>query len=434
MFWRLLIRPFSHGLRTRALAVFALACGAALAAAMLSLFLGVGDQVSRELKSYGANILITPRMDTLPAEIAGVDFNPLGDRRYLEENDLPLIKSIFWANNILGFAPFLEQTGRLPGIEEPVRVAGTWFERPLELPGGETFTTGVKTLRAWYQVDGAWTEDPAAGDGRPGAMVGADLAGRAGLRPGSEIDLTVVSAAERPLRLTVTGLFRSGGPEDDIIIVPLGLLQDLTGLQKKVGRIEVSALTSPENDLALKAAADPKSLSQKEFETWYCNAYAGTIAFQLEEALPGSQARPILKISAAEGRVLEKTQLFVLILVGAALLSSGLGVSSLMTAQVMERSREIGLLNAIGAPASALVSLFSAEAALTGLLGGGLGYLGGLGLAELASRRIFGSSPAWSPAVIPVVLSLSVITSLAGSLSAARAILRLKPAAVLRGR
>ena len=122
-----------------------------------------------------------------------------------------------------------------------------------------------------------------------------------------------------------------------------------SGLEGKVRRIEVSALTTPENDLARRAAQNPHSLSRHEWEIWYCTAYVSAIAYQIDEVLTDSRAKPVLQVAASEGAILQKTQLLMLLLTLLSLACSALAISNLVTANVMERSTEIGLLKALGA-------------------------------------------------------------------------------------
>src|SRR3990170_1155488 len=102
MFWKLIREPFHRPRsRRRALwAVFAVALGTAVAAAMLSVSLDVGDRVGNELRSLGANIVISPAADSLPIEIGGVDYRPVSEGAYIEAAALPKLKKIFWTNNI----------------------------------------------------------------------------------------------------------------------------------------------------------------------------------------------------------------------------------------------------------------------------------------------------------------------------------------------
>ena len=401
------------------------ALGVSLATAMLDVAFDVGEKVNQELKAYGANITVTPRTQRVLKDVYGLD-ESAGRRDYLREQDLGNIKTIFWTNNIVAFAPFLEEKLTLAdGTEAPV--LGTWFEKNLTLPTGETTTTGVKEMKSWWQVEGSWPAD----DGEA-VMVGKKLAAKYGLKPGDTITGRDAAGAEQ--RLSVCGIVSGGGTEEDEIIAPLALVQRLTNLSGKVSSVEVSAITTPENDLARKAAANPKALSQREYDIWYCTAYVGSIAYQIEEVIPGSVARPVRQIAESEGQILDKTQLLMLLITVLSLLSSALGVSNLISANVMERSRELGLLKALGASNLAVSLLVLAELFAAGIVGGVVGYFAGLGFAQLIGKTVFGSGIAVNLTVIPVVALLLTIVLLGGSVPAIRLLLSLQPAEVLHGR
>ena len=103
----------------------------------------------------------------------------------------------------------------------------------------------------------------------------------------------------------VVGVFDSGGEEDDIIYMPVDTAQALGGLEGLIDSIEVSALTNPDNELAEKAARDPKSLSIAQQEIWYCTAYVSSICYQIEEAIKGCVASPVRQVADSEGQILE---------------------------------------------------------------------------------------------------------------------------------
>lgn len=265
-------------------------------------------------------------------------------------------------------------------------------------------------------------------------MVGAALAKALGTSPGDRLELIFpVAAREVKQSLTVKGIFASGGQDEEKIYVPLAWLQRVLGLPGKVARVEVSALTTPENELARKAAADPQALTRREYEIWYCTAYVSSIAYQIEEAIPGTQAKPIRQVAESEGVILRKVQLLMLLLTAAALVSSALGISSLMTAAVLERRKEIGLLKALGAEDGAVVLLFVAETLIMGLVGGLVGYGSGFGLAQAIGRSVFGAAVAFNGMVVPLALLLAVGVALAGGWPAIRFLLNLRPAEVLSG-
>ena len=108
MFARLVGESFVRNPRRKILTAAALVVGMAVATATLTVALEVGDRLSREFRSLGANLLVTPESDTLPVEIGGVDYRPVDEGAYLPEEKLGKLKTIFWRHNILGFTPFLD--------------------------------------------------------------------------------------------------------------------------------------------------------------------------------------------------------------------------------------------------------------------------------------------------------------------------------------
>lgn len=432
MFLRMLRKSFTTGLKGKILAIITVAFGASLATAMLTVSLDIGDKINRELKTYGANLLVEPKMDTIPVEIGGVDFNPLADKAYIKEEDLPKLKMIFWRHNIVGFAPYLYQTAITGTKGREIQLVGTWFNKRLVIPTGETVNTGVQQVKPWWEVEGEWLDDE---DGENGALVGAALAGQLAIQPGDTLTVRLPSASgEMQVDLPVRGVLHGGGEEDTKIFVRLDYLQEITGLEGRVAKVEVSALTTPENELARKAQANPEALTAEEFERWYCTAYVSAIAYQIEEVIPGVQAKAIRQVAQSEGLILGKIQFLMFLLTLVALVSAGLGISNLMTTKVLERSKEIGLLKALGAADYSVVLLFLVEAAVTGLVGGALGYGIGMAFAQFIGQRVFDTSLAFKALVIPLVLLLSIGITFFGSLSAMRMVIKLRPAEVLHGR
>jgi putative ABC transport system permease protein len=107
MFARLLYESFRRQKRRKLLAGVAITLGVAVATAMIAVATDIGDKINRELRSYGANLLVTPQEDTIDVEIGGVNLKPPSDGNFLSEADLPKIKGTFWRHNILGFSPML---------------------------------------------------------------------------------------------------------------------------------------------------------------------------------------------------------------------------------------------------------------------------------------------------------------------------------------
>jgi putative ABC transport system permease protein len=407
---------------------FTIALGASLATAMLNVMLDVGDKVNQELKTYGANINVLPKGASLLDDLYGAADGDTGEsNQFLQESELGNIKTIFWAFNIVDFTPYLDVGVSLGAKEDNVKLVGTWFSHHLDLPTGESLDTGMAGMKNWWDVSGSWPAD----DDSSSAMVGSNIAERDGVGIGDTIDVRS-GGVTKPL--VVKGIFNAGGDEDDQIYVPLPVAQELSNRAGLVSRVEVSALTTPDNELSRRAAQNPNSLSVKEWETWYCTAYVSAICYQIDEVLSDSVAKPIRQVAESEGAILEKTQFLMLLITILSLIGSALGISNLVTAGVMERSREIGLLKAIGAQGSSISGLVLTEILFTAVIGGIAGYFVGIGFAQIIGHSVFGSGINIKPMVIPIVAVLVFIVTLAGSIPAIRLLQSLRPAEVLHGR
>lgn len=425
---RLLYRSFTRQLRRRSLIALTVALCASICVAMLGIVLDVGDKLNAELTTYGSNIVVQPKADAVVSNLYETD-RDAAPTAYLDESTIPKIKTIFWAYNIVDFAATLKGSVKVSssgGEVDDLSVTGTWFNKDLSLPTGETTVAGVTTMRSWWTMEGSWPADDA-----DQAVVGSNLAGRLGLSEGDTVTLTTPTGS-RPL--TVTGVYTSGDSDDDTLYAPLAVVQELTGHIGQVDQVEVKALTTPENDLSRKAAQNPAILSSADWETWYCTAYASSIAYQIEEAIPGAVAKQVRQVAAVEGNVLEKTQTLMILMTALSLVAAVLAVASLTTASLVERTGEFALLKAMGASSASVNRLILAETAVLGLVGTAVGALVGSGLAQLIGRIVFGSSITMRPMVYVLVVALISLVLLVATASSMRSILKIQPATALHRR
>ncbi|MBI4320544.1 MAG: ABC transporter permease [Chloroflexi bacterium] len=442
MLLRILSETFTRRKKRLGLAVLAVLLGSALATALLSISSEIMDKITREMRSYGANILVVPESDTLQLEIGGVNLQPVASQRYLDERVLYKLKTIFWRNNILGFTPYLDLVVRTESQERTVLI-GTWFDKEVAIPSNtairtgfaeesaasepSSFRTGVKSVSPWWRVQGRWASDDAANE----AMVGVALAQKLGLRPG---DPLTVAYQGTTLELGVVGIVTTGSYEDSQIFAPLPTAQRLLGISNRVSKLLVSALTMPKEKLAPDIRnKPPEDMTPAEYEKWYCSPILDAVVTQIKEVIPEGDARPIRQISEAEGSFAVKIQLLMILVTGVALLASALGVLTTMTTTVLERRGEIGLMKAIGAENGQVAMVFLTEAALVGLLGGVLGYAVGIGLAAYVGRQVFSTVILPSPFVLPVALVLAIGIALLGSALPVRTAMKVEPTILLRG-
>lgn len=424
MFWTMVKGALIRQRGRFFLIALTVALGVSLAAAMLNVMFDVGDKVNQELKAFGANITVAPKNASLLNDVYGVGSDS-GHKEYLNEEDLGKIKTIFWTNNIVAFTPMLNGTVSVNG--QNVNLTGTWFNYHMTLPTGDAFDTGVEEMKSWWQIDGDWPKD-----NTDQVLVGQKLAESLQVKTGDTLSYRRDDGTQG--QFVIAGIVSGGGNEDNAILASLPVVQQALNLKGKVSEIEVSAITTPENDLARKAAANPERLSQAEREIWYCTAYVSSIAFQIEEVVNNSSARPVRQIAESEGKILDKTQLLMLLITVLSLISAALGVSNLVSANVMERSREIGLMKALGAKNYEVILMILTETLIAGILGGIVGYFIGLGFAQVIGYTVFGSAIANNIIVVPIVGALMVAVILLGSVPAIRTLLSLQPASVLHGR
>jgi len=458
MFLRLVADSFTRRPRRKVLTAAALSLGMAVVTAALSVSLDVGDRLASEFRSLGANLLVTPQADSLPLEIGGVDYRTVSAGAYLPEADLPKLKTIFWHNNIIAFAPVLEVSAMFPNMTiskygSPNRsipamqipLIGTWAEKHLQLSDGGTFVTGIAKTNPWFHVEGKWFSEERHLErievaptghtylpGPPECVVGEKLASRRNLQVGESV---VVSApkVESPQNMQscdITGILSSGGPEDDALLMPLREVQELVNKPGQYRKLYVSALTKPEDDFARR---DPKTMKADEFERWSCSPYVSSIAFSIQEVLPGTDVRVIRRVAEGEGTILTRVRALLWMVTLAALLAAALAVGASSAASVIERRTEIGLMKALGAGSGTVGFLLAAEQLLLAFVGGGIGYSLGIILARLVGQKIFGVAPAPSLLVLVAVLVLAAGVTLLGSALPLRRASRYEPAPILRG-
>jgi len=435
MFLRLIADNFARRPRRKLLTTAALSLGMAVATAALSVSLDVGDRLAKEFRSLGANLVVTPEADSLPLEIGGVDYRPVNAGAYLTEADLPRIKTVFWHNNIIAFAPMLESTryyGVLAGKHQlssadssKVRVIGTWVDHRILLADGSEFFTGIEKTNPWWRIDGSWFTEQRPYECVVGEILAQDL--HVGI--GDKIVLDYEDKKASPI-LTVAGIVSTGGDEDRSIITSLQLVQFLTHQEGRYRKLYVSALTKPEDDFARR---DPKTMNPDELERWSCSPYVSSIAYSIKQVLPGSDVRVIHRVADGEGKILTRVRTLLWLVAFAALLAAALAVGASSAASVIERRTEIGLMKALGAGSTTVGFLLAAEQLLLALVGGGIGYGIGLLLARFLGAKIFGVPPAPSLLVFGVVLVLAAAVTLLGSALPLRRAAYYDPAPILRG-
>ncbi len=362
-------------------ALFAMIVAAAVATAMLNLYVDVQAKLRREFRNYGANIIVV-----------GKDGS--GSGASLPADALAHVDSVLAGRGIA--APFGLVVARTSDGQAIV-VAGADFER-------------VRQLDKWWSVS-AWPPiapaSRAEGAGEMGhpepspALIG--VRALAAVAPkGQAFDL---SFQGHTLHVTPAGTVQTGAAEDSRIYISLADFVAWTGVQPST--IEVAASGSPEE-------------------------VAGIMS-QLTQAIPASDVRPVRQIMEGEARVLGKTRATLLAAAALIILTAALCVLATLMGWVFDRRRDFAIMKALGASGRVLNGFFAAEAAVLGATGALIGFVIGIGIAAWIGRVNFHASvvPRWS--VLPVVLAGSMAVTLLSAILPISLLRRVQPAVILRG-
>nr|WP_202420603.1 ABC transporter permease [Actinomadura rayongensis] len=222
------------------------------------------------------------------------------------------------------------------------------------------------------------------------------------------------------IRFTVVGVLKATGSSsssfsdpDSIAVAPLAAVQEsLTGY----GGLDQIIVQATGSDAVDAAQAEITALLAQRHGV----GTTGTADFTVS-----SQA-------SVQSAVSDSTRTFTVLLGAVAaisLLVGGIGITNIMLVTVTERTREIGIRKAIGAPRGAILAQFVVEATVLSLIGGLLGVA--VGIAGTLFR-IAGVQPVLVPSSIALALAVSVAIGLFfGGFPAGRAA-RLRPIEALR--
>ncbi|MBI5477584.1 MAG: FtsX-like permease family protein [Deltaproteobacteria bacterium] len=401
-----------------AMVVLSTAMGSSIAASLGTTTLQVGDRIAHELRSFGANIVVEPAAATAPS---GARVSP----GHLNEADLQRILTIFWRHNIVGLAPSLTAPATFSrgGVSERALLAGVWFDRRLPLPGQSgKLRAGVASMFPFWELEGRWP-GPAQ---EVEAAVGRALASRLHLGVGDSVTML---AGGKTQVLRVVGLVRSGGFEDDGVMVDLEAAQRFLELPGRVSRALVSVVTVPLDTFGRR---DPAGMTKREFEKWFCTPYVTSVARQIESTVPGSRARPVWSMAEAEARVLSRLSILMVLLAAITLAAAALAVASTFAARVMARRAEIALMRACGASTAHVVLLLGAEVAMLAAAGGVTGTLLAAFMVRGLGTAVFGTPLALSPMLVPLALGGSMLAGAAGAIWPLRRALEVDPAVDLK--
>jgi putative ABC transport system permease protein len=346
------------------LAAMVLALGTVVALTALSR--AMQAEVGDELDRLGANIVVTPRARSLALEYGTVSLGSVTvDARELRSDDAARIRTIHHHRNVSAVAPRL--IGSAPVDDLRLLLVGVSFRQE-------------RLVRRWWEIDGRL---PASAQE---VLLGSEAAQALRKRTGD-----TVRAAGR--ELTVAGVLAATGTLDDqAVLADLPLVQAMLERPDAVTLIEVSALCRgcPIED----------------------------IVAQIGAVLPHARVAPIAQAVAARERAVTQFTRFAYAVSVIVLLVGALVVLTTAMAAVSERTREIGVLRAIGFRQRQIATVLLLESLAVTLAGG----LGGWAVGMLAARHAgpalgqLSHAIAWDLRLAPIAMGLAVVIGVAGTL------------------
>lgn len=369
MAWLLVWRALRLRLQQVSVVFAALTVGATIVTALSAVWFDINTKMSEELRTFGANFYIGPSNDGS-----------------MSQQTLQSIVDRAPAGLIHGASPWLYGVARTE--LENVAIVGVWFE-------------SLKQLVPYWQVTGNWIG--VSFDDRS-TMVGVRLAKRLNLKVG---DMVTLVDPDRHKQLRVKGIVESGDAMDNMMIVSLALAQSWLRQPNKVSQ----GLLSVSNDVG------------------QVERYANT----LQRQYPTLIFRPIRKISASEGQVLDKIKGLMGLVSIVILALSSLCVNTTLIAIVGERAREFALQKALGSSNTLIIRQILKETCIITLAaivcGWGLGWL----LAQLFGLTVFNSTINLRLPVLPITLVLSLLIALLAAIVPLRRAISIESAKVLKG-
>jgi putative ABC transport system permease protein len=383
MFGRLLWKMLRGNRGRLAVALIAVASGAAVISALLNLQFDIERKLTQEFRTLGANLVIAGESAGRPAALGTTVAS--NSAVILDEADIENTLAGNRSADVVASAPFLFAVARAKGT--PVVVAGTWLDQ-------------TRKLNPTWKLAGEWI---ASRDDDTQCLVGRNVAQRFQLAPGGSITFDYLGRSA-PFR--IAGVIDSGAAEDSQVFVNLPAAWDLTREQPYISLWQLSV------------RGTGKSI--------------GEYAARLASALPGYDVRPIRQVTEAEGNLLNRTRLLIASMVVLILVLTALCVLATMAALAMERRMDVGLMKALGGSISRIVAFFLAEVSVLGAAGGLIGCVAGMLLSQWMGQRVFGTAiaPRWD--IFPLTIAMMVGVALTGALPL-RLLGKVKPAVILRG-
>ena len=372
MFWRLIFRALRLRLQRVFIIFTALTVGASIVTAMAAVYFDINTKMSQELRTFGANFYIGS-----------------ADGGMMNQAELNAILQTAPDGFITATSPYLYGVAR--SDLEKIVLMGVNFD-------------AMRILAPYWQITGSAIN--VNFDDR-NAMIGKTLAERLHVKVGDNLQLSK-NAVEKH-SFNIKGIVEAGDATDNMLIVNIEFAQNWLD---KEGVIN-NALLNVQNEQGANTVDQ--------------------FAEKIMQQYPDLTARPIRKVSASEGQILEKIKGLMGLISLVILVLATLCVNTTLIAIVGERSKEFALQKSLGAKKFDIIRQISTEILIIAfcaiIIGLGLGYL----LAQVLGITVFKSYIDMRLPVLPITIVLSLLVAFVAVIIPTRRALSINVANVLKG-
>ena len=372
MFWRLIFRALRLRLQRVFIIFTALTVGASIVTAMAAVYFDINTKMSQELRTFGANFYIGS-----------------ADGGMMNQAELNAILQKAPDGFITAASPYLYGVAR--SDLEKIVLMGVNFD-------------AMRILAPYWQITGSAIN--VNFDDR-NAMIGKTLAERLHVKVGDSLQLSK-NAVEK-YSFNIKGIVEAGDATDNMLIVNVEFAQNWLDKEGVVN----NALLNVQNEQGANTVDQ--------------------FAEKIMQQYPDLTARPIRKVSASEGQILEKIKGLMGLISLVILVLATLCVNTTLIAIVGERSKEFALQKSLGAKKFDIIRQISTEiliiAFCASIIGLGLGYL----LAQVLGITVFKSYIDMRLPVLPITIVLSLLVAFVAVIIPTRRALSINVANVLKG-
>jgi len=383
------------------LTIFGIIIGVFLIISLLSLSEGLKATINEQLQALGGEMVMV-----MPGGDEDIFSSMMFGGAKLERQDIEAIEKAKGVDTVIGYS-YTGTPARYEDEAKQTAIAGLdpWKES-LEI---------MSIFQGWDLADGRWPVKE--NEIVIGQVVANDIFSEK-VKPGSEMVI-------KGRKFIITGILKSLGSkqDDSIVYMSMNVYQDLTGEKRGTASYALVKLEEGVDETVVaEAIEDALSKTRKR-------------RFGTDEA--DFSVLTSERMGDLAGNILGIIQLVIFLFASVAIVVGGIGITNSMFTSVRERTREIGVMKAIGAKNSAVLTIFLFEAGIIGLIGGVGGTILGAGLAkgiELYGQLhpLFYFTASVTPGLIIFGLVFSFFVGCISGLIPARAAAKLKPVEALR--